>query len=317
LSGKEMYARMSPTQRRHLTLMILLGATCLGALLYVNGLSSSLRLGNENVRGFLLVPSLPTPLYITMALVVLAGVGLTQLASFMQRRKRPTRAQKQRYQEPIKNSWQVLLSMITSGAVLVFVVIWLVRHGDHVQDLLTRLREIGTASGLTESTRSLLRQVDSPMAGYALFGTILIVYGGLALLALWVLCEGRDRMPSVSEQESPQTRRVRRAFTAGLHELRQHTDPRQAIIACYARLEHLLEDYGVPVYDHLTPQEYMGTALQGLDLPLEAFAGLVELFEQARYSLHPLDNAAREAAMTYLETLKTHLEWETALAKHA
>jgi hypothetical protein len=253
-----------------------------------------------------------------MALVVLAGVSLTQLASFIQRRKRPTRAQKQRYQEPIKTSWQMLLSMITSGAVLVFVLIWLVRYGDHVEDLLKRLREIGTAPGLlAEGTRSLLRQVDSPMAGYALFGTVLIIYGGLALLALWVLCEGRDRMPSVSEQESPQTRRVRRAFTAGLQELRQHTDPRQAIIACYARLEHLLEDYGVPVYDHLTPQEYMGTALQGLDLPLEAFAGLVELFEQARYSLHPLDNAAREAAMTYLETLKTHLEWETALAKHA
>ena len=57
--------------------------------------------------------------------------------------------------------------------------------------------------------------------------------------------------------------------------------------------------------------------MQGLDLPLEAFAGLVELFEQARYSLHPLDHSARETAIAHLETLKSHLEWGTALATHA
>jgi hypothetical protein len=61
----------------------------------------------------------------------------------------------------------------------------------------------------------------------------------------------------------------------------------------------------------------MGVALQGLDLPMEAFASLVALFEQARYSVHPLDNTARQTAITHLETIKTHLEWETALATRA
>ena len=75
---------------------------------------------------------------------------------------------------------------------------------------------------------------------------------------------------------------AQRAVAAGLQELRLHTDPRQAIIACYARLEHLLEDYGVPAYGYLTPQEYMGAALHDLDLPTDAFAGLVGLFELAR-----------------------------------
>jgi hypothetical protein len=93
-----------------------------------------------------------------------------------------------------------------------------------------------------------------------------------------------------------------------LQELRLHTDPRQAIIACYARLEHLLEGHGVPAYGHLTPQEYMGAALRDLDLPPDAFAGLVELFELARYSLHPLDDGARARAIAYLERLKAHLE---------
>jgi hypothetical protein len=97
-------------------------------------------------------------------------------------------------------------------------------------------------------------------------------------------------------------------MTAGLHELREHTDPRHAIIACYARLEHLLEDHGVPAYHHLTPQEYMGAALRGLDLPPDALAGLIRLFELARYSLHILDDGARMAAIGHLERLKAYLE---------
>jgi hypothetical protein len=101
---------------------------------------------------------------------------------------------------------------------------------------------------------------------------------------------------------------------AGLRELHEHTDPRQAIIACYARLEYLLEDHGMPAYHHLTPQEYMGAALRGLDLPHDAFAGLIRLFELARYSLHPLDDAARAAARAHLERLTAHVEGETVHA---
>lgn len=106
-------------------------------------------------------------------------------------------------------------------------------------------------------------------------------------------------------------------MSAGLRELREHTEPRQAIIACYARLEHLLEDHGLPAYHHLTPQEYMGAALRGLDLPLDTFAGLVGLFELARYSLHPLDDASRTTAIAHLERLTTYLESETVHAIHA
>jgi hypothetical protein len=116
--------------------------------------------------------------------------------------------------------------------------------------------------------------------------------------------------------DDPRPRQVQRAVAAGLQELRTHTDPRQAIIACYARLEYLLNDYGVPAYEHLTPQEYMGTALHDLDLPTDAFAGLVRLFELARYSLHPLDDTARHTAMAYLEQLQIHLEQDDTHAAH-
>ena len=51
--------------------------------------------------------------------------------------------------------------------------------------------------------------------------------------------------------------------------------------------------------------------------PVEALAGLIQLFEQARYSLHPLDDTARTQATAYLTTIQTHLAAEAALAIRA
>jgi hypothetical protein len=61
----------------------------------------------------------------------------------------------------------------------------------------------------------------------------------------------------------------------------------------------------------------MGTALRDVALPPEAFAGLVALFELARYSLHPLDDTARLTAMAYLEQLQAHLQQDETHVAHA
>lgn len=305
--------------RHQTTTALLLGGACLGIALFLGGLATTLELGNATVEGFLLIPALPTPLYMVMALVVLACVGITLLISFLRRRK-PSDPEQRRQPEAIKTPWQVAVSMLASAALLIVVMLWLVRHGSDLQEWLQRWR-----AGLEELHASLqasplpvIQQLQSPVAGYALFFIVIVVYGGIALLGLWVLFDTQGQAaPGQTTEESQQARRVRRAVTVGLRELQQVTEPRQAIIACYARLEHLLEDHGVPLYDTLTPQEYMGAALQGLDLPMDAFAGLVRLFELARYSLHPLDETARQTAITYLETIKSHLEWEAALATRA
>jgi hypothetical protein len=292
----------------------LLGTIGLGVVLYLGGLSTTLRLGNAQVQGVILVPALPTAMYVTMALVVGAGVGITLLTSFVQRRRQPTDAQRRREPERPRAPWQVLVHLLAWAVLCALGLRWLMQHGAELLQWWAQWsHELETLPELlATSTHSLFRQVDSPTAGYALFLVVVIVYGGLAALGIWVLCTDRDPPYALAPQEDARTQQVRRAVTAGLHALQQHADPRQAIIACYARLEYLLEDHGVPAYRALTPQEYMGAALQGLDLPVAAFAGLVALFEQARYSLHPLDDTARTLALTHLATLKHHLEGETA-----
>jgi hypothetical protein len=307
---------MTPLRQRQVMPGLLLGAALLGAMLYLSGLSATLQLGDADLPGVLLVPALPTPLYIIMAVVVVLGVGCTILASFRQHRRRLSRDQ-ERASEAVKTPWQALVSTLGTLTLVLLGLVWLMRHGAEVSQVLDHLRlQMSMAQGLLGGTHSLVQQVHSPATGYAMFTMVVLVYGGLGLLGLWILYESLGKARFQGAADDPRPRQVQRAVAAGLQELRTHTDPRQAIIACYARLEHLLTDYGVPAYEYLTPQEYMGTALQDLDLPTDAFAGLVELFELARYSLHPLDDTARRTAMAYLEQLQVHLQQDDTHAAH-
>src|SRR5687767_2574575 len=103
---------MRPESRRRLGTALLLGAALLGLLVYLLGLASTMQLGDATVRGFLLVPALPAPLYVTMLLVALAGVGLTLLTSIVQRRRRPEAPRQPREEEARKPLWQSLLSSL-------------------------------------------------------------------------------------------------------------------------------------------------------------------------------------------------------------
>lgn len=309
---------MTPLRQRQVAPRLLLGAALLGTVLYLSGLAATLQLSDANLPGVLLIPALPMPLYIVMAVVVLGGVGVILLASFRQRRQRASLAA-QRRREAIRTPWQMFVSTLASLTLLLIGVVWLWRHGPEVYQFLEHLRaQVHLVQELLEAGQhSLVQRVHSPTTGYTMFILVILVYGGLGLLGLWILYEDRGQALVHTPADEARPRQVRRAVAAGLQELRTHTDPRQAIIACYARLEHLLEDHGVPAYGHLTPQEYMGAALHDLDLPTDAFAGLVGLFELARYSLHPLDDRARASAIAYLEQLNAHLAQDHTHAVHA
>ncbi|MDH3602961.1 MAG: DUF4129 domain-containing protein, partial [Candidatus Tectomicrobia bacterium] len=275
--------------------------------------------GDAASKGFLLVPALPTPLYITMAVVVLACVSITLLNSFL-RRRQPREPETRRQTDATPAPWYAPLIPITGIALVAVMMMWLLRRGSPLQQWLQRWRQElqGLRDAFKTAPQDLIEQIQSPVAGYALFMAVIVIYGGLAVLGLWLLFDRQGRLAAQPDAEPPQARRLRRAVTAGLNALQQHDDPRLAIIACYARLEHLLEDHGVPADTTLTPQEYMGAALHGLDVTsdtlADALANLVQLFELARYSLHPLNDEAKQSAAAYLETIKSHLEWEAALA---
>jgi hypothetical protein len=208
--------------RHQVIVLVLLGATLLAILLYLSGLAATLQLGDAGIRGFLLVPALSVPQYIAMLLVVLVGVGLSLMVSVLQRRRRSSSTNLPRESEEPKPFWLQVLTLLAWLALVGVGLNWFIRHGAEVQNFLERIRfEIGAIrDSLGGGTQPLLEQVTSPMAGHALFVTVLVIYGGIALVALWVLVEDRGFGRAAAPADDPQVRRVRRAMQAGLHELR-------------------------------------------------------------------------------------------------
>src|SRR5437867_9967273 len=167
---------MTPLRQRQVMPGLLLGSALLGALLYLSGLSATLQLGDASLPGVLLIPDLPMPLYIVMAIVVVAGVGVTLLASIRQRRRMAV--EKPRQPEAVRTPWQALVSTLASLALLALGLVWLLRHGPEVSQFLERLRiQVSLAQEFLEAgTHSLVQQVHSPTTGYPMFMTVILAY---------------------------------------------------------------------------------------------------------------------------------------------
>ncbi len=99
-------------------------------------------------------------------------------------------------------------------------------------------------------------------------------------------------------------------LSIGIDELRSSTDPREAVIACYRRMERILVAGGVPLHDSDTPLEVLGRALHAMDVPEDSARRLTDLFERARFSLHAMDETMRADAVAALEDVRRSLATE-------
>ena len=97
------------------------------------------------------------------------------------------------------------------------------------------------------------------------------------------------------------------ALVAGSRALQEDSDPRSAIIGCYAAMERSLADAGSPPRLADTPAEVLGRATAS-GLVRSAWAGtLTGLFRRARYSSHPMTEADRAAAIGALAQVQADL----------
>jgi hypothetical protein len=164
----------------------------------------------------------------------------------------------------------------------------------------------GLASGLP------LHGVD-PERAPAIFSWI---FGGLALaaglgalgLALWVALADRP----VREEEEPAgtipAGPLEAAVDESLEDLRAESDPRRAIVRCYARFERAAADSGHARRPWLTPSEFMREVLTRRSLPRAAVPTLTGLFELARFSHHALGPRERDRAVDALHEIRRAME---------
>ncbi len=124
-------------------------------------------------------------------------------------------------------------------------------------------------------------------------------------VAAYVVSDRRSRR-RVTEREAL-AEDVTAVLDETLDDLRGESDPRRAVIAAYARLEHVLAAHGLPRRDAETQEEYLARFLLELDVSEQAAGRLTALYERAKFSRHAVDVGMKEEAIGALEELRREL----------
>jgi hypothetical protein len=99
----------------------------------------------------------------------------------------------------------------------------------------------------------------------------------------------------------------RRAVDAALEPLRDPADARASVIEAYARMEQVLAERELGRRTPEAPREYLGRVLREQGMPERSLTTLTALFEEARFSLHPIPLSAPRRALSELENARAAL----------
>ena len=127
----------------------------------------------------------------------------------------------------------------------------------------------------------------------------IVLAAGVVVLWLW-----RERTAT----EPPETSAARAAVQAAIGALDTETDPRRAVIAAYGAMQRELGEHGVARSPAEAPREYLQRALTASRATEREARTLTGLFEEARYSTHPIPERLREAALSALRSLQRRLQ---------
>jgi hypothetical protein len=98
------------------------------------------------------------------------------------------------------------------------------------------------------------------------------------------------------------------ALDAGIEELSDaDRDPRRAVIACWVRLEQAAAAAGTPRHPGDSPTDLVGRLLSEQRVDAQVLAALLDVYRQARYTTHTVDDQMRQQARQALERLRADL----------
>lgn len=87
-------------------------------------------------------------------------------------------------------------------------------------------------------------------------------------------------------------------------------DPRTVIYRSYLRMCKLLERRGLTDISYMTPGEFAAVAVREFHLPADKVEELTYLFEEARYSDHPVGESMKERSIRCLDSIRRSIELE-------
>jgi len=138
-------------------------------------------------------------------------------------------------------------------------------------------------------------------------GIALVILVALAVLAIGVVLVWR-RQDAAERDQGDQPRRIalRESVELGLDALRSEPDPRLAVIAAYAAMERSMSTVGLGRVSSEAPVEYLRRITAAVPAAEDA-ATISQLFQVARFSVDPVDEAMRQDAIAALERVRAAL----------
>ena len=106
---------------------------------------------------------------------------------------------------------------------------------------------------------------------------------------------------------------ARQALDAALAPLHEPADPRAAVIEAYARMEQVLAERELGRRAPEAPREYLQRVLVAEGVPETSLTSLTALFEEARFSRHPIPESVSRHAANELQAARVALARATAL----
>jgi hypothetical protein len=151
-----------------------------------------------------------------------------------------------------------------------------------------------------------------PLATVLCTATVLVVVGLVAwTLTRDALAKRRRRAVDYRTERAPPPRtadEVVAALDAGLDDLSDTDgDPRRAVIACWLRLEQAAAAAGTPKRVGDSPTDLVSRLLQTHEVSADVLAALAEVYREARYATHAVDERMRAQARAALQRIRAEL----------
>jgi hypothetical protein len=125
---------------------------------------------------------------------------------------------------------------------------------------------------------------------WSLIPVAIVTTAGLGLVAFAVV---RRRPPVTAGETLSSATRVRRSLIDSIAALRAEADPRRAVIAAYARMEHDLSILGISRRVSETASEYLDRLLTRLEVSPSSAVRLTALFERAKFGHRSVDDSMK------------------------
>jgi hypothetical protein len=142
--------------------------------------------------------------------------------------------------------------------------------------------------------------------GLLLTGLLMLLVAGLVVMIVAIGRRERGR-----GETRPVDEVLAEELDIGLAELDMTDSPREAVIACYVRMERALIDAGVPRRRSDAPFEFIERALARAAVPPDSARRLTALFERARFSPHPTSPEMKQEAVATLAEVRSELRGVT------